>query len=145
MKGKKLEIIVLVVAFVILAAAMFMMYQGTVQNNIKAMSLVNQLFSVGFLVYIGYSYLLSNNLNKLIVELEKNVENLKNEVARKRTKLKKSEEDLVAKTTEANELSSAKAQLEKDLALAKKQLTKAKSDMKKLTAEAGKDSAEASE
>ncbi|MCT4622524.1 MAG: hypothetical protein N4A46_02790 [Schleiferiaceae bacterium] len=140
MKGKKLEILVLVVAFLILAAAMYMMYVGTVENNIEAMSLVNRLFSVGFLVYIAYSYILSNNLNKEIVELEKNIDNLKNEVARKRKKLKAAEKEVTEKTAEIEKLTADNAGLSKDLANAKKQVTKLKGDLKKLQEAAEKES-----
>jgi len=135
MKGKKLEILVLVVAFVILATAMFFMFVGGTENDIKAISMVNRLFSVGFLVYIAYSYLLSNNLNKDIAELEKNVDNLKNEVARKRTKIEDLTKTVAEKDTELNKLSVEKSTLEKDVDSLKKQLTKAKGEVKKLAAE----------
>ena len=135
MKGKKLEILVLVVAFVILATAMFFMFVGGTENDIKAISMVNRLFSVGFLVYIAYSYLLSNNLNKDIAELEKNVDNLKNEVARKRTKIEDLTKAVAEKDTELNKLSVEKSTLEKDVDSLKKQLTKAKGEVKKLAAE----------
>ena len=136
MKGKKLEILVFVVAFIILATAMFFMFIGGTDNDIKAISMVNRLFSVGFLVYIAYSYLLSNNLNKEIVELEKNVDNLKSEVARKRKKIEGLTATVAQKDTEISTLSSQKSTLEKDVDSLKKQLTKAKSEIKKLNDEA---------
>ena len=87
MKGKKLEMLVLVVAFIILVGALYLMYIGTVENDIEAMSLVNRLFSLGFLVYIAYSYILSTNLNKEIMSLESHVDNLKQEVEEREKQL----------------------------------------------------------
>ena len=135
MKGKKLEILVLVVAFVILATAMFFMFVGGTENDIKAISMVNRLFSVGFLVYIAYSYLLSNNLNKENTELEKNVNNLKDEVSRMRKKNDELTTSISQKDSEISTLSSEKSTLEKDVDSLKKQLSKAKAEVKKLTAE----------
>lgn len=135
MKGKQLEILVLVVAFGILATAMFFMFVGGTENDIKAISLVNRLFSVGFLVYIAYSYLLSNNLNKEILGLEKNVNNLKEEVARKRKKIDGLESTVKEKDSEITGLNGEKATLKKDVDSLKKQLTKAKTEIETLTAE----------
>jgi len=135
MKGKKLEILVLVIAFVILATAMFFMFVGGTENDIKAMSMVNRLFSVGFLVYIAYSYLLSNNLNKEITELEKNINNLKDEVSRMRKKNDELTTSISQKDSEISTLSGEKSTLEKDVDSLKKQLSKAKAEVKKLTAE----------
>ena len=135
MKGKKLEILVLVVAFVILATAMFFMFVGGTENDIKAISMVNRLFSVVFLAYIAYSYLLSNNLNKENTELEKNVNNLKDEVSRMRKKNDELTTSISQKDSEISTLSSEKSTLEKDVDSLKKQLSKAKAEVKKLTAE----------
>ena len=135
MKGKKLEILVLVIAFVILATAMFFMFVGGTENDIKAISMVNRLFSVGFLVYIAYSYLLSNNLNKEITELEKNINNLKDEVSRMRKKNDELTTSISQKDSEISTLSGEKSTLEKDVDSLKKQLSKAKAEVKKLTAE----------
>ena len=140
MKGKKLEILVLVVAFVILATAMFFMFVGGTENDIKAISMVNRLFSVGFLVYIAYSYLLSNNLNKENTELEKNVNNLKDEVSRMRKKNDELTTSISQKDSEISTLSSEKSTLEKDVDSLKKQLTKAKAEVKKLTEEVATES-----
>ena len=140
MKGKKLEILVLVVAFVILATAMFFMFVGGTENDIKAISMVNRLFSVGFLVYIAYSYLLSNNLNKEITELEKNINNLKDEVSRMRKKNDELTTSISQKDSEISTLSSEKSTLEKDVDSLKKQLTKAKAEVKKLTEEVATES-----
>ena len=139
MKGKKLEILVLVVAFAILATAMFFMFVGGTENDIKAISMVNRLFSVGFLVYIAYSYLLSNNLNTEISELEKNVDNLKSEVARKRKKIEDLTTTVSEKEGEISTLVSDKTTLEKDVDSLKKQLSKAKSEIKKLEESASED------
>lgn len=144
MKGKKLEILVLVVAFIILATAMFFMFIGGTDNDIKAISMVNRLFSVGFLVYIAYSYLLSNNLNKEIAELEKNVDNLKSEVVRKRKKIEDLTKTVSEKDSEISALTNDKSTLEKDVESLKKQLTKAKSEIKKLSVQ-GKPEAESAE
>jgi len=131
MKGKKLEMLVLVVAFIILVAALYLMYIGAVENNIKAMSLVNRLFSLGFLVYIAYSYLLSTNLNKEIVSLESHVDNLKQEVARNRKTIDKQGKDIKSKEIEITGLNSTNQKLEADVNATKKQLATAEAKLKK--------------
>ncbi len=79
MKGKTLENIVLALGLLVIASAVFLMYIDT--NGIAAQS-VNLIFSIGFIIYIAYSYILSNNLNSEIRGLEVNVQNLKEEVIR---------------------------------------------------------------
>lgn len=132
MKGKNLEILVLVVAFVILLGAMFLMFIGDgSENNVKAISLVNRLFSLGFLVYIAYSYILSTNLNKEIMSLESHVDNLKQEVGRKRKTITKQTNEIKTKDVEISSLTDTNQKLEVDFNAAKTQLAKTESDLKK--------------
>ncbi len=133
MKGKKLEMLVLVVAFIILIAALFLMYKGytgSEENNLQAMNLVNRLFSLGFLVYIAYSYLLSTNLNKEIVTLESHVDNLKQEVSRKRETINKQGQEIKSKEIEISGLNNTNQKLETDVNATKKQLAAAEAKLK---------------
>ena len=79
MKGKLLENIVLAVGLLIIATASFLMF---FDKTGEAAQRINLIFASGFIVYIIYSYLLSQNLNGEIYELKKHVSNLKEEVAR---------------------------------------------------------------
>lgn len=79
MKGKTLENLVLGAGVLVIGAASFLMFYD--KAGVAAKS-VNLIFSVGFIIYIIYSYILSQNLNGIIYDLKKHVKNLKEEVQR---------------------------------------------------------------
>ena len=130
MKGKRLEIIVLIVAFVILAGALFLMFYGRGGGDeIKTIVLVNRLFSLGFLVYIAYSYLLSTNLNNEITSLNNHIDNLKKEVVRQNKKIddqqnqiKTRDQQISGLEQERDEINSKNESLSKELTKIKKEL-----------------------
>lgn len=79
MKGKTLENLVLGAGVVVIGSASFLMFYD--KAGVAAKS-VNIIFSAGFIIYIIYSYVLSNNLNGVIYDLKKHVSNLKEEINR---------------------------------------------------------------
>lgn len=101
MKGKTLENIVLGLGVLVIGAAVFLMYIDT--GGLKASS-VNFIFSIGFIIYIAYSYILSNNLNNEIRELEKHVHNLKEEVGRQKETIAKRDKSISDLRVEIAEL-----------------------------------------
>ena len=133
MKGKKLEIVVLVISFAILAIALFLMFKGRgTPDEVKTVMLVNRLFSLGFLVYIAYSYLLSTNLNNEILNLNQHVDNLKQETARLNKTINKQKTEIADQQSRISDLESENKTVsdEKDALI--KQLAKANQQLEKL-------------
>jgi len=97
MKGKTLENIVLGTGVVAIATASFLMFYD--KSGIAAKS-VNIIFSTGFIIYIIYSYILSQNLNGEIYELKKHVNNLKEEVQRLNQTLGERNQTIASQKTE---------------------------------------------
>jgi peptidoglycan hydrolase CwlO-like protein len=97
MKGKTLENIVLGTGVVAIATASFLMFYD--KAGIAAKS-VNIIFSTGFIIYIIYSYILSQNLNGEIYDLKKHVNNLKEEVQRLNQTLGERNQTIASQKTE---------------------------------------------
>lgn len=114
MKGKVLENIVLAVGLLVIGSAVFLMF---IDTDGKVAQRINLIFSIGFIFYIAYSYLLSRNLNSEIRDLETHVNNLKEEVSRKR-------ETIAEKDTEIGRLQSALTEKEATLETQKSELAK---------------------
>lgn len=143
MRGKRLEMIVLAVAFGLLLTAGYFMFLYTGSGEaVKKIVLVNRIFSLGFIVYIAYSYILSSNLNNVIRELNKNIGNLKDEVARQKKTIKDKEEIITEKEGEIKVLNEEKEGLVSEAKKLKSQLTKAKNELKKLKEETATDSSD---
>lgn len=81
MKRSSIETIVLVVGVIIIGIALFFMF-GDSSDPSKSIFITNLIFSFGFLVYIVYSIMSANSLNKEIRALNKHVEGLKHEIAK---------------------------------------------------------------
>ena len=101
MKGKTLENIVLALGLLVIASAVFLMYIDT--DGVVAES-VNLIFSIGFIIYIAYSYILSNNLNSEIRGLEINVQNLKEEVGRQKSTIATRDKTIAKQKHELHDL-----------------------------------------
>lgn len=81
MKRSSIETIVLLVGVAIIGIALFFMF-GDNEDPSKSIFITNLIFSFGFLVYIVYSIMSANSLNKEIRSLTKHVEGLKHEIAK---------------------------------------------------------------
>ena len=141
MKGKKLEIVVLIVAFLILSGALFLMFYGrggTTADEMRTVVLVNRLFSLGFLVYIGYSYLLSTNLNNEIADLNKHVGNLKQEAGRLNKKIDQQNKEISGQKSEISTLESEIKSVKSDKETLIKQLAKANREIETFNSKSSK-------
>lgn len=113
MKGKTLENIVLGTGVLVIGAASFLMFYD--KAGVAAKS-VNLIFSAGFIIYIIYSYMLSNNLNGIIYDLKKHVNNLKDEVKRLNETLGQRNATIASQKVEIAEQVKSIANLEADVA-----------------------------
>ncbi|HAD98610.1 MAG TPA: hypothetical protein DCG19_14460 [Cryomorphaceae bacterium] len=81
MKRSSLETIVLVLGIVIIGIALFMMFMRN--TTPQSIFITNLIFSVGFLIYILYSMMTTNSLNREIRKLNNHITSLKDEIAKK--------------------------------------------------------------
>lgn len=107
MKRKNIETIVLIVGVAIISIALFFMFARA--TTPQTIFLTNLVFSFGFLVYIIYSMMATNSLNKEIRGLNKHIQALK--------------QDIVKKNQQIQERDSRIELLEKDLADKEETLT----------------------
>jgi peptidoglycan hydrolase CwlO-like protein len=122
MKGKTLENIVLAVGLLVIGAALFLMYID--RDGVAARS-INIIFSIGFIIYIAYSYILSNNLNGEISALTKHVNNLKEEVGRQKATIAKRDAHIAEQQTQITTLNQAHESLKIELENKEQALEKA--------------------
>jgi septal ring factor EnvC (AmiA/AmiB activator) len=119
MNRKKMETLVLVVGTLVVAAALVMYFvfgdkpQRAVYSNI--------IFALGFLFYIAYNTITTSGLQKEIKELKGQVDTLKIELDKKRKELadlqksyQDSQDQLMAKTQEAEKLEADLRALQKE-------------------------------
>ena len=81
MKRSSLETIVLVLGIVIIGIALFMMFMRN--TTPQSIFITNLIFSVGFLIYILYSMMTTNSLNREIRKLNNHITSLKDEIAKR--------------------------------------------------------------
>lgn len=81
MKRSSIETIVLVVGVAIIGIALFFMF-GDNEDPSRSIFITNLIFSFGFLIYIVYSIMSTNSLNKEIRGLNKHIDGLKHEIAK---------------------------------------------------------------
>ncbi len=127
MKRKNLEIIVLSVGVIIIAAALYLIFIGG-DNSANSEFLVNLVFATGFLTYIIYSWLSSNNSNKDIRGLNAHVKNLKEQIAELNIAKAKKEKELNLKIEELNLSENERASLKEALNQAKSEIEELKKD-----------------
>ena len=135
MKGKTLENIVLGLGILVIGAALFLMYVDT--NGVAAKS-INIIFSTGFIIYIAYSYILSNNLNNEIRGLEKHVQNLKEEVGRQKETIAKRDSSIANLHAEVSNLTENMASIQTELTEKSEALEAANTALEALKTEASK-------
>jgi len=135
MKGKTLENIVLGLGVLVIGAAIFLMY---IDSSGIAAKKVNFIFSAGFIIYIAYSYILSNNLNGEISALGKHVNNLKEEVGRQKATIANRDQSITQLNVDVNDLTAKLTETQTELAsktealdLATAELTELKKDAEK--------------
>lgn len=132
MKGKTLENIVLGTGVLVIGAASFLMFYD--KAGVAAKS-VNLIFSAGFIIYIIYSYMLSNNLNGIIYDLKKHVNNLKDEVKRLNETLGQRNATIASQKVEIAEQVKSIANLEAEVAEKTEALQTTTSELEALKAQ----------
>lgn len=87
MKRSSLETIVLIVGVIVIAIALFFMFGRSDENPTQSLFITNLVFSFGFLIYIIYSIMATNSLNREIRGLNKHIEGLKHEISKYKKQL----------------------------------------------------------
>lgn len=124
MKRNRLETITLFLGIIIIGAALFMMF---IRNTTpQSIFITNLVFSVGFLIYILYSMMTTNSLNREIRTLNGQVKFLKEELAKK---------ELIIKEKEARikVLDGDKQSLQEQLAEARQQIADLEAKIQELS------------
>jgi peptidoglycan hydrolase CwlO-like protein len=133
MKGKTLENIVLGTGVLVIGAASFLMFYD--KAGVAAKS-VNLIFSFGFIIYIIYSYILSQNLNGIIYDLKKHVKNLKEEVQRLNQTLDERNQTIATQNKEIKLQANQIAELQSEIAEKSQSLAAAQAELESLKAQA---------
>ena len=85
MNRKNLETLVLVLGLLVIGAAVFFIFIR--QQTPSSIFVTNLIISLGFLIYVIYSIMATNNLNREIRGLSKQVAALKDDIAKKNAEL----------------------------------------------------------
>tara|TARA_R110000850_G_scaffold167633_2_gene292680 strand:+ start:429 stop:848 length:420 start_codon:yes stop_codon:yes gene_type:complete len=85
MNRKNLETLVLVLGLLVIGAAVFFIFIR--QQTPSSIFVTNLIISLGFLIYVIYSILATNNLNREIRGLTKQVAALKADITKKNSEL----------------------------------------------------------
>ncbi len=130
MNKKSLETLVLILGLLIIGTAIFFIFIQP--KTMSSIFVTNLIISGGFLIYVLYSIMATNNLNKDIRNLEKHIDSLKGDIQEKNTaieqkdkqigdqnrRLDKNDKDLKAATQSIKglekELSDLRAQAKED-------------------------------
>lgn len=123
MKRSSLETVVLILGIGIIGFALFMLLIAEPTGD--SAFYTNIVFSFGFLIYIVYSMMATNSLNKEIRGLNNHVKSLKETIIQK----DKSISELEAKN---NSLNKDKEKLSKDLQQAQSQISSLEAKIKEL-------------
>lgn len=132
MKGKTLENIVLGAGVIVIGIASFLMFYD--KAGIASES-VNIIFSTGFIIYIIYSYILSQNLNGEIYDLKKHVKNLKEEVQRLNQTLGERNQTIAAQKAELDRQNNEIVALQIELGEKKEALSATQNELETVKAQ----------
>ncbi|MGB0176756.1 MAG: DUF948 domain-containing protein [Owenweeksia sp.] len=123
MKRRNLETIVLFLGIVIIGVALFMMF---IQNTTpQSIFITNLIFSVGFLIYILYSMMTTNSLNREIRKLNSHIQSLKEEIGKKEATIRE-------KDARISNLQNEMSQLQQQLSDAQQQVTDLQTQIREL-------------
>ncbi len=104
MKKKGLETLVLVIGLMVIGSAVFFIFI-TDDRTGSTIYITNLIISVGFLIYVIYSILSGNNLNREIRLLNKHVESLKEEIGKQKKQIAERDATISQRNTELSEKS----------------------------------------
>lgn len=119
-KRRKLEILVLSLGGLVILSALFLRFATDLPPDRKLI-FTNIVFALGFLVYIAYSILSTNNLNREIRALNNEVVLLKKDILEKEKLLEERQERVNLLEGELSDSKKTISELEEDLAASKKE------------------------
>jgi peptidoglycan hydrolase CwlO-like protein len=127
MSRKNLETLVLVLGLVVIGVAVFFIFIR--QQTASSIFITNLIISLGFLIYVVYSIMATNNLNREIRALTKQVAALKADIGKKNTELETRasrisalEQEVASKDLELENARTQISTLHDDVAALKKQV-----------------------
>ncbi|MDZ7845561.1 MAG: hypothetical protein U5L96_01585 [Owenweeksia sp.] len=109
MKRKKLEIAVLIIGALVIVASLLVKFIFDLEPD-QTLMVSNIIFSLGFLIYILYSIMTTNNLNRTINRLEANIEGLKDEISKKNKQLEEKDKTIGSMEEQNKELEQSLSQ-----------------------------------
>ena len=121
MKKSGLEIGVLMIGAVVIVASLLVKFIFKLPAN-QTLIISNIIFSVGFLIYILYSIMTTNNLNKEIRGLNAHVAGLKKEIAAKNSEISQLNNTIKGLNKEKQDLKNEAEQLNAQVKDLQKQL-----------------------
>ena len=101
MKRSTIETLVLIIGVAIIGIALFFMFATA--KTPSSIFVTNLVFSFGFLVYIIYTIMASNSLNREIRGLNKHIEGLKTEISKYKKQLSQKEDEIKGLQNELSE------------------------------------------
>ncbi len=120
MKRKTLEFTVLVLGLIIISVALFLMF--FVDRTYNSLFITNIVFAVGFLIYIIYTIMNTNSLNREIKGLNAHVATLKSNIAEKNKQLEDRQKRIDELVTENESLLSKTEELSRSAEEARAEL-----------------------
>ncbi len=127
MNRKNLETLVLVLGLIVIGAAVFFIFIR--QQTPSSIFVTNLIISLGFLIYVIYSILATNNLNREIRGLSKQVDALKGDIAKKNaelearsTRISNLENDVAQRDTTIEGSNAKITELQEEIATLQKQV-----------------------
>jgi len=121
---KQIEMIVLSVGIAIILIALFMMFFNSSPESIFWTNLI---FAIGFLVYILYSMMTTNSLNREIGGLNSHIKSLKEDVRKK-------EQTISEKTSQIDRLKKESNSTKEELQTAQSEVERLKKEIDSLKA-----------
>ncbi len=120
---KQLETIVLSMGIIIILVAVFMMFFN--KSSPKSIFWTNLIFAVGFLIYILYSMMTTNSLNREITGLNNHIKSLKDDIQKK-------DNTIQQKNTEIDRLQEDNDKAQKNLETAQNEIGQLKKEVESL-------------
>ena len=121
MKTKNIETLVLAIGLVVIGLAIFMMFSQS--DELQMNRWANLIFAVGFLCYILYSILSTNNLNQEIRQLNNHISSLKDEIKRQNATIAEKDGKITQLQSENKKLNEEIQQLTKENRSLQKELS----------------------
>lgn len=130
MKRSNLETTVLILGLIIIGLALFFMF--FTEDTYQSLFISNIIFSVGFLIYIIYSMMTANSLNREIRQNQSHIAHLKEELRNRDKQLAEQQKRIDALEEEKLKMEAEKAALEEDLSTSNTEVEKLQREIAEL-------------